>query len=63
MWPMWTWLLLLALLFTWLLVWYDVPSRVKSYRRRMRMLKKIPGKPTHFLWGNLHEVCFPLDFV
>ena len=29
----------------------------------MKMLKKIPGKPTHFLWGNLHEVCLRVDFV
>ena len=43
-------LLLLACL------WLNIPGFLVRYYRTCKALKHMPGWPTHWLWGNLHQV-------
>ena len=37
-------------------VLWIVAKQLYSHYRRCRAVKNIPGFPTHWLWGNLHQV-------
>ena len=38
------------------LFWWNVPARLLNYYRVCKALRRIPGWPTHWLWGNLHQL-------
>jgi len=39
-----------------ILLWLDVPGSVLSFYRKWRAVRNVPGLPTHWFWGNIHEV-------
>ena len=48
------WLVVLSLL-TVLLLW-RIPNTIWTYYRRCKLLRPVPGWPTHWLYGNLHQI-------
>ena len=45
-----------ALLVLLALLWWNVPAFLLNYYHICKALRHIPGWPTHWLWGNLHQV-------
>ena len=45
-----------ALLVLFTLLWWNVPGFLVNYYHVCRAMRRIPGWPTHWLWGNLHQV-------
>ena len=41
---------LLILLFVWIL------GKLIAYYKLCKAVRPVPGKPTHWFWGNVHEV-------
>ena len=39
-----------------LLLYLKIPAAVYTYYRRLKASRQLPGWPTHWLWGNVHQI-------
>ena len=53
--------LLFILLLLGAVVVFGVSNKLLNYYRLCKAISKIPGLPTHWLWGNLHQVLSVLE--
>ena len=58
----WTAIIGLLLLLLSLVLW-TVPRHLYSFYRKCKAVRDIPGWPTHWLWGNLHQMRLDETFM
>ena len=42
---------------------FNIPAALYSYNKKKNAVKDIAGWPTHWLWGNLHQIVLNETFL